>query len=559
MYRHPAVIAATLALLTLIIYLPLGWADFIHLDDPLYITSNPMVQAGWTVESLLWAWTEFYAGFWAPALWMSYMVDIELFGLNPGAFHLVNVLLHLINTVLIFHILHHTTGALWRSAAVAIFFAVHPLRVESVAWIVERKDVLSLFFGLLTIRLYIEYIQSRKMLCYILTILCFALALMSKSMLVTLPCALLLLDYWPLDRWRKESVRRLVLEKLPLFALTVLFSVLTFLAHRQFGGVASTEGIPILNRIGHALVAYVWYLAKHVWPLDLALFYPTPEWATGLPVIAGAGLFLAAVTAAVLKYAKTYPYLLTGWLWYLGTLVPVIGLVQVGMQAWGDRFVYLPGIGVAVLIVWLVVDLAERWDIKPPVLVGVAAVLLALFMIRSIDQVGVWQNTETVARHAIRVTIDNHIAETILGNTLEEQGRDEEAIAQYQHATEVYPDYFVPYSRLGILMDKAGKDEEAIRYYARALTLNPGLPGIQLSLGQALQRKGRLDQAIQLYLDVLDRYPLDANAHYFTGTVYEAKGETAQALAFYTQAARINPRYEEERVRLEKAMEGENR
>jgi protein O-mannosyl-transferase len=548
--KSPALIASSLACVILVIYWPLRSAEFIHLDDPLYITSNPNVLAGWTADGLKWAWSEYYAGFWAPVLWMSYMLEIELFGLDPGVMHLTNVILHALNAVLIFVILHQTTGAFWRSAMAAALFSLHPLRVESVAWIVERKDVLSLFFGLSSILMYTVYVRTRRIHCYVLCVLSFALGLMSKSMLVTLPCVLLLIDYWPLGRWVHEPVRRLFLEKIPLFSLTVLFSALTFLAHRDFGGVEGTISNPVFSRLTHAMVAYSWYIFQHVWPHNLALFYPVPSWSGTWPAIVGAAALLTGLTVTVLKNTTQRPYLFSCWFWFLGTLVPVIGFIQVGMQAWGDRFVYLPGIGLAVLIVWGATELLELCNVKRQVLAVICVAILVMLTLRTVEQITTWRNTETVARHALKVTEGNYIAETILGNTLEDQGRDEEAIAQYLHASGVFPDYFVPFSRLGILMEKSGRIDEAIQYYARALTLNSQLPGIQLSLGKAVQAKGQTEQAIQLYLDVLDRYPGDAQALYLTGSAYEETGDSTKALIFYEQASRIDEQYSSHRIRL---------
>lgn len=548
---YPRLIVATgLALLVIAAFWPLRTADFVHLDDPLYITNNPRVFVGLTPEGLWWAWTEFHAGFWAPVLWISFMIDIALFGPNPGAFHVVNMLWHAGNTVLLFIVLNRLTGALWRSAAVAALFAVHPLRVESVAWIVERKDVLSLFFGLLAIRAYTGYVENGRLVQYVLVALFLALGLMAKSMIVTLPCLLLLLDYWPLRRWGKDRGLRLFLEKLPLFALSAVSAALTFLAHRSFGGVQDTMLLPLLARVWNAVVAYAWYLVKLIWPVNLTFFYPYPEQAHRPLLVAGAGLLLAGITALILRHARQRPYLVTGWCWYLGALAPVIGLVQAGMQAWADRFTYLPMIGVTVMLVWLAADLSDRWGVGTAIRAVAAGAALAALLPLTRLQAATWQNTETLAHHALRIDPGNFLAETILGNDLEHKGKDQEAIEQYRRAVRANPEYFVPYSRLGVLMEKNGRLDEAIQYYARALRLNPNLPGIQLLLGRALQTQGRVDEALILYLDVLRRDPRDPHAHYITGTAYEAQGDTARALAHYDRAAAIDPAYAAARDRL---------
>jgi Flp pilus assembly protein TadD len=543
-------ILAGLAGLTTLAFWPLRTADFIHLDDTLYVTRNPPVLAGLTGESLRWAWTCFHAGFWAPVLWMSYMVDVTLFGLNPAAFHAVNILWHTANALLLFLVFHQTTGAVWRSALAAAVFAVHPLRVESVAWIAERKDVLSLFFGLAALWAYGRYVRRPSAGIYALLMVSFTLGLMVKSMLVTLPCVLLLLDYWPLGRWRRGSAWPLIREKLPLFALSGLFCALTFLAHRDFGGVQTVSSLSLPARCAHAVVAYGWYLVKMVWPADLALFYPHPQQPFAPLTVLGAGAVLLGISFAVFRLASGRPYLATGWAWYLGTLVPVIGLVQVGMQAWADRFTYLPMIGVVWGGVWLAAERAERWRVRPPVRAALAGVLLAALCLLTRGQAAAWQNTETVARHALRATGDNFIAETLIGNALEDRGEDEKAVEQYRRAIRANPDYFVPYSRLGVLLDRQGRMDEAIKQYVRALELNPSLTGAQLLLGRALQRRGQLDLALELYLNVIRNDPADPHAHYAAGTVYEAREAFARALSHYTEAARLEPKYASARDRL---------
>jgi tetratricopeptide (TPR) repeat protein len=542
-------ILAGLAGLTLAVFWPLHTAGFIHLDDPEYVTRNPLVANGLTADGLHMAWTRFYAGFWAPVLWTSYMLDVELFGMNPGAMHLVNVFWHAVNALLLFGVLHKATGALWRSAAVAAVFAVHPLRVESVAWVTERKDVLSTCFGLLSIWAYIHYARTARRLPYILAAVCFTLSLMVKPMLVTLPCVLLLLDWWPLGRFERGRVLKRVGEKLPLFALAGLFGMLTVLGHAQSGGIVDTGTFPLEIRIAYATTTYVWYLLKLAWPTGLAFFYPHEGGSQAVWAVAGAGAVLGVATGAVVLMARRRAYLLTGWLWYLLTLAPTVGLIQAGAAARADRFTYVPLIGVCLMIVWGLPEAAGRRRYAAG-LAFCGAAYLAVLAPLSRAQAAAWQDTERLSRQALEATRENFMAATLLGIALVEQGKEEEAVGPFQWAVQWNPRFYMPYVHLGRIAEKNGRTDEALGYYARAHRLDPALPDVQLVFARALQRQGRTGRALDLYLDLLRRYPSDPQIHHAVGTVYEAMEDPELALLHYAEAARLEVRYAPDRDRL---------
>lgn len=539
-HRRPVLIAAGLVLMTLIVFWPVHTADFFNYDDPEFVTQNPLVVEGLKPDHLYQVWTSFLMGLWAPVTWTSYLVDVELFGMNPGPMHVVNVLWHMISVVLLFSILHRATGALWRSALVAALFAIHPLRIESVAWIAERKDVLSVCFGLATIRAYMAYVQTSRLLPYLLAMVFFLLCLLSKAMLVTLPCVLLLIDYWPLDRWRRGNIRRLIVEKVPFLTMTVLFCILTVIAHNQYGAV-SLE-LPLTERLTHTIIAYIWYIMKLWWPTGLTFFYPYTDALHTWPNLIGAALLLIGITLAALKYARTRPYLIIGWLWFLGTLVPAIGIVQAGMQAWADRYMYFPMIGLLIMIIWPLADLVTQRRVKPAIPAVLTGIVLVGFMFMARTQLATWQNTETAARHALEVTSGNFIAMTLLGSALEENDPTE-AIARYRQAMETNPWFFLPYVRAGKLLEQLGRPDEAVGYYAGALRLDPSLSEFQLRMGQCLEKLGRIDQALDIYLDLNKRFPYDPQMHQVIGAAYEALNDFDLAQTHYDEAARLDPAF----------------
>jgi Tfp pilus assembly protein PilF len=527
-------------------------------DDHLYVADNPPVKAGLTLTGLVWAFTTKHAGFWIPLTWLSLMMDSQLFGLHAGGYLLTNLLFHIANSLLLFLWLLYLTRTLGRSFLVAALFALHPLHVESVAWVTERKDVLSTFFWLLTMWAYVWYAERPRLGRYLLTVVCFCLGLMAKPMLVTLPFVLLLLDYWPLGRWQRKSsisakksqgpkpepvfpLGRLILEKAPLFVLAVIFSMVTFYAQKQEGAMFPLKALPIAERLANALVAYVSYLGKMVWPANLAVFYPLPEHHLPLWQPLVAGLALAGLSFWALRQAQRHPYLLVGWFWYLCTLLPVIGLVQVGEQAMADRFTYVPSIGVFIAVVWGMADLASRWRASRFLLPAGAAVVLSAFMICTWVQVSYWRDSISLYEHTLKVTKGNSFIHNGLGVALVAQGKLDQAITHYNEALRLKPDYDEAHNNLGIALARQNKLDQAITHYEEALRLQPDYAEAHNNLGLALEAQGNLDQAVVQYTEALRLNPDDAKSHNNLGIALAKLGKLDQALAQFDEALRLNP------------------
>lgn len=485
-------ISLLLTFAALVVFWQLADHEFVNFDDELYVTRNSHVQAGLTYQGLVWALTTTHVGNWHPLTWLSHMLDCELYGLNPGGHHFTSLLLHIANTLLLFVVLKRMTGALRRSVFVAALFALHPLHVESVAWVAERKDVLSTFFWILTMGVYVRYVERPGLNGYLLVLLSFALGLMAKPMLVTLPFVLLLLDYWPLGRFQfgqssddsnsqsHESINfsnqrslifRLVLEKAPFFALAAVSGVVTFLVQQGGGAVCSLDVLTLDIRVANAMVSYVSYMEKMIWPHHLAVFYPHPGSSLPMWQAAGAGLLLLSVSGLVVRAARRYPYLLTGWLWYLGTLVPVIGLVQVGGHAMSDRYTYVPLIGLFIIMAWSVPDLLSRWRYRNIGLALAAGALLSAFMICTTVQVRHWQNSVALFEHTLDVTANNWLAHNNMGIALARRGKFDEAIAHYSETLRIKPNYARAYNNRGIVLAVQGKTAQAIAHFREALTL----------------------------------------------------------------------------------------
>lgn len=452
-HRLERLVCLLLIVATLAVFQQLPEYDFVNIDDYYYVTENVHVTRGLTREGIIWAFTTLHANNWHPLTWLSHMLDCQLFGLKPGMHHLTNLLLHMANSTLLLLVLKRMTGALWRSAFAAALFALHPLHVESVAWVAERKDVLSTLFWLLTVWGYAGYVEYPGRNRYLLVLLFFALGLMAKPMLVTLPFILLLLDYWPLGRvklWesreggsggiQRSSALHLVREKIPFFALTLASGIVTVVAQYKGGAVRSLNLLPLDVRIANALVSYVGYIGKMIWPQHLAIFYPHPG---ALPTwqVVGAGLLLLSLSIILLRAAGRFPYLGVGWLWYLGTLVPVIGLVQVGDQAMADRYTYVPLIGLFVLIAWGIPDLMARWRYRQIALTISAVIVVFCCTVSTWSHVKHWRNGTALFTHAVNVTADNALAHDGLGFALARQGRLDEAIAHYSEALRIKPGY----------------------------------------------------------------------------------------------------------------------
>jgi tetratricopeptide (TPR) repeat protein len=546
----------------LVVYWHVRNYDFINLDDPAYVTENRHVQAGLSRDSVVWAFTTTHAGFRIPLTWLSLMLDFELYGLNAGGYHVTNVLLHIANALLLFLILKRMTGALWRSGFVAALFALHPLHVESVAWVTERKDVLSTLFWMLTMWGYLRYVERPEVKRYLLMILTFTLGLMAKPMLVTLPFVLLLLDYWPLRRYaagqsvdapepliqspiksRKAgpTALRLVWEKTALFALAAASSVVVLLAHESVGAIERLEILPIKMRIANALVSYVKYMGKMLWPHPLAVFYPHPGNSLPMWKAAGAGVFLLCISILVLRGARRYPYLVLGWLWYLGTLVPVIGLAQAGSQAMADRFTYVPLIGLYIIFAWGVPEFTRKWHHRRVALSISAAVVLFSLMTCARLQLRHWKNSVSLLSYTHAVTANSYLVHNNLGSALYELEKYDEAIVHYTEALRIKANFAEPHYNLGIAFARQGKFNEAIAHYTEALRIEPGHAKAHNNLGDVLYQQERYDEAISHFSRAVQLKPDYPKAHSNLGNALLQQGKFDEAIAHFSEALRIQP------------------
>jgi Flp pilus assembly protein TadD len=562
-----------LAAATLLTYAPVFGNGFINLDDNYYVTDNPHVKAGLTADSLAWAWTTIYAGYWQPLTWMSLQLDAEWYGSAAAGYHATNILLHTANVVLLFLVLRRMTRAVWRSALVAALFAVHPLHVESVAWVTERKDVLSTFFGLLALGAYVRYAQRPGVGRYLAVVILFALSLMAKPMLVTFPCLLLLLDFWPLGRLhfgppapaargrRKPDVpafqptpwRRLLAEKAPLFALAAAAGIVTVATQQHVGAVHRLGDLTLGVRVGNALVSYVLYLTKTAWPEGLAVYYPHAAYPplAWQPLAAAAAL--AALTALAARAARRWAYTAVGWLWFVGALLPVIGLVQVGNQAMADRFTYVPHIGLFMALVWGAAELLGRWRCPPAAQAVLAGGVLTAFAACTWVQTGYWHDSVTLWRHALAVTPANTTALNHLGVALAERGEPGEAVPLYAAALRLGRPTAETYTNLGVALADLGNVTEATEQFTRAVALDPDHVEANTNLALMLRRQGRLDEAIARYRAVLRLSPDYALAHANLGSALAMQGKLDEAIEEFATAVRLDPDLTEARQSLGKA------
>ena len=561
------VVCLLLASGALAAYWPVLRCEFLNYDDPTYVTDNPAVQSGLTWRGLAWAFTSAHGANWHPVTWLSHMLDCQLFGLHPAGHHLVNLLLHLANTLLLFGLFRKLTRAFWPSVFVAALFGLHPLHVESVAWVAERKNLLSAFFFLLTLWAYARYVEQSKVqspkskVWYGLALLCFALGLMSKPMLVTLPFVLLLLDYWPLRRMsfslgrtEQPSIHqstapllhhsttpplRLVLEKLPFFALSALSCAVTVWAQRRGGAVMSVEDFPIGTRLANAAFAYGWYVQKTCWPSHLAVFYPHPH--PRLTGLALAALIALIVVTAAASAARKRPYLTVGWLWFASTLVPVIGLVQVGMQGMADRYSYIPSIGLFILTGFGLNELAARFRHGRIPVAVLACLILPGCLVATHFQVLHWRDSETLFRHALRVTQGNYAAYNNLGIVLDSQGKTDQAIACYNESLRFKPDQEMAHNNLANALMTQGHLDEAEIHLRQALKCNPKAAVAQCSLARLWQLRGDTDAAVAACRRALALDPGLPEAHNNLGCLLAAQGKSQEALAHFQRALGSRP------------------
>ncbi|MFQ5674225.1 MAG: tetratricopeptide repeat protein [Nitrospinales bacterium] len=526
--------------------------DFVHYDDDDYIIYNERIKEGFTRESVLWALTT-QRPYWHPVTWLSHILDYRLFGLKPGGHHFTSVLLHALTTVLLFLLLRRMTGAVWRSALAAALFGIHPLHVESVAWVAERKDVLSALFWVLTTWAYVRHVERPAARRYLWLVLCFALGLMAKPMLVTLPFTLLLLDYWPLNRWRVFAERGavasmkasgflpLVWEKIPLFLLAALASIVTYVTDKRLGTIIPLEELSLASRVANALAAYVAYVGKTVWPAHLSVFYPHPFQDFPVARVWVLGIALAAVSAAVIWRLRRRPYLGVGWLWYLGTLVPVIGLVQAGVFSMADRYMYIPSIGLFVMAVWGGADLAARWRIPGAGSALCAGAVILALMTTAWFQVKHWRNTMTLFDHARRVVDDNYFAHYQLGLVLEKEGQTKKALEHFAAAVRIRPNFAEARNGLGLSLLRLGRYEEARSHLAVAIKIKPVFPEAYVNMGVALGEQDRWRQAIPWFFKALELRPRLESAHEYLGRAFVNQGNLETAAKHFSEAIAIEP------------------
>ena len=539
---RPRLIALLLALGTLVVFLPVGGFGFVNYDDPEYVTENGFVKNGLNGPDIAQAFTSYHACNWHPLTWLSHMTDCTLFGLNPGAMHFVNVLLHAANTALLFALLRRTTKKIWAAAFLAALFAWHPLHIQSVAWISERKDVLSTFFGLLTLLAYAKFAQENSRRIYWLALIFFALGLMAKQMLVTLPFVMLLLDFWPLERvtagnFSVGKIRRIVLEKIPFFLLVIPACVLTCLAQRA--AMSSLEHLPFLLRVENSVVTYALYLLKIFWPTHLAFFYPLTERS---PVnLAIALLVLGVISLFAWRVWRSQPFVIVGWLWFLGMLVPVIGLVQVGEQSMADRYSYLPSVGIFIIVTFGGLALAERFTFVKKFLAPTAILILVGCVVATEIELQNWCTDETLFSHAVAVTRNNEIAHLNLGVVYEKQGRTAAAMNEYRTALQINPRRAHTHNNIADLLDAAGQPEAARVEYEAAIALDPNALEAHLNFGILLVELNRFDEAAEQFKLAAALEPTDARPHYQMGKMLLKRGEDAAAIGELRLALQNDP------------------
>ena len=566
--------------------------DFITFDDHVYITENFHIQSGFSLDSLRWAFTTRYVDLWNPMLWLSFMLDYQLYGLNAGGYHLTNLILHILSTLLLFWLFHRMTGSVWPSAFVAAFFALHPLHVESVAWVSERKDTLSAFFWMLTLCFYVWYTEKPDIKRYMLTIFCFMLALMSKPMVVTLPLILILLDYWPLRRFpfqeskyvptditqistkqEKKKIKQKktndkknmlataknaspeagialfhdkfhLLEKTPFFILSVIIVIVTLHAP-EAADIQPSRLLPLSARLANAPVSFVTYLVNTFWPHDLAVLYPfteqIPLWQVAVSV-----LVIIAISAFAIATAKNLPYLFTGWFWFMITILPVIGILQISTAApyaMADRYHYLPSIGLAFMLAWGLPSLIRKENIRKKILFPTAIIFLGFMAVISYRQSAFWKNSEILFHHALQVTKDNYVMHYNLALPLSDEGRSEESLYHYNESIHIKPDYIEAYYNRGNLYVKLGKDLLAIDDFSNTVNLNPHYVIAYNNRGNAYNRLGKYQPAIEDFNKAISLSPRYPNAYNNRGNAYASLGRHQQALVDFNEAIRLKPDY----------------
>lgn len=549
-----------LVLLTLSVYLPVKNYEFVVYDDDMYVFNNPIVKEGLTFKNILWSLTAFKASNWHPLTWLSHMTDVQMFGLNAGYHHLTSVGYHILNAVLLLIWLNTMTGEFWKSSVVAALFALHPLHVESVAWIAERKDVLCTFFCFLALSSYTHYCQKKKHQHYLLSLFFFICALMAKPMAVTLPFVFLILDFWPLKRFppklflkipihNKLIIRSLLIEKIPFFIFSFLSCWITLVA--QHSTIVSVEAFPLIPRIANSIISYAEYLTKMIFPFPLAVIYPFPRTIYLWKVIASLFVVLS-ISFLSIKKIRHNPWLAIGWFWFIGTLAPVIGLVQVGVQQYADRYTYIPLVGMFIMLTWQVPAMLQSWKHKITFLsVSTAGVLSILWVLTSF-QVRHWENSITLFEHALKSTSDNYVAHNNMGFSLAEKGNDNQAIMHYREAIRISPRFGHSLENLGLILYKQGNFIEATLHYQKAIAHNSNSERSYYMLGNIYFEQKQIDNAIIHYAKALKIRPDHISALNNLGISLALIGKSDEALALFKEALRIDPDFPDARISMEK-------
>jgi len=573
--RYDVLACLFLFFAALAIYWQMNNHDFVNFDDDLYVYENYRIKAGLTYSSIKWAFGFTDIAYWHPLTWLSHMLDCQVYGLNPGMHHMTNLIFHIFNTLLLFLVFKQMTGALWRSAFVAALFALHPINVESVAWVAERKNVLSAFFWMLTMLTYVYYSKRQGLLRYLLTLFMFLFGLMCKPILVTLPFVLLLLDYWPLGRlqfrqrnngsngiegesnkfsFKKSPSLFLVLEKVPFLILSAVSVYLSILSAKQHGIIASTDLTPITLRIANALVSYLVYIGKLIWPQNLAVFYPYPN---QIPVelYSGAGLALLCISFLMVWAFRKKPYLGVGWLWYIGALLPNIGLIQAGLwPAMADRWAYVPFIGIFIIIAWGATELATKWQLKKSYVIIAPLLVLTILLTRSWFQVQHWASSATLFDHNLKLTSKNYVAHNNLGLAMKEKGMIDQAVKHYSIALRINPNFELAHLNLGVIFAGSGDHDKAIGYYKEALRIKPDFITAHVNIGNARLRQRRIADAVRHYSEALRFNPDSASAYNGLGAAMVYAGSIEKAVEFFQKALLLKPDFEGAKKNLENTL-----
>jgi protein O-mannosyl-transferase len=555
-FWHIPAAAVLLVIITLSPFLNVTSASFVQMDDDIYVTENARIHSGITWENTKWAFSTTYFGFYYPLTWLSHMLDYQLYGPWAGGHHLTSLILHILNALLLFIVLIRMTSALWKSFFVAAFFAIHPLHVESVAWISERKDVLSTFFWLLCILFYVFYAEKPSVKRYIPVFIAFLLGLLAKPMILTLPFTLLLLDYWPLkrmqfgksvsagkSRFKIAALPRLLWEKMPLFLLLPIFTYLTFYAQKEAKAVISADYFPLSLRLGNALVSYCAYLGKMLLPTGLAAYYPLHVKEISTFTAGSSAFLLLTFSLAVLWFFKSRKYLAFGWLWYLGTLVPVIGVIQIGSQSMADRYTYVPLVGIFIAVVWGLAELARNSATVRKSLSALAFAAIIIFAFLTHKQAGYWNNSVSLFERTLALTSGNWFIHNNLGAILSQQGKKDEAEFHFREALRANPSYSMAHMNLGIGLNEKGETDSAIEHFNEALRLDPKSVKILNNLGLALAKQNRFPEAVERFKEAvsIDQDFLDSRNNLAFALLLD--GQQDAAIEQYREAARLNPDY----------------